>query len=417
MSGFTSAVEHRESMPKVSKLSLVIRIWTVLFVIVGAILFLGSRHIGLAFLGAASVLWLTGKTLENGKGYPIELLRRKFKTALLPLTGVFLAFFIGILFLLITGYQPLASLGAMIYGGLVKNWHVSILNAVPLIFTGLSITIAFKGGLFNIGAEGQYYVGTMAATWLGIRFNLPSLVFIPLIFIIGGAFGAAYNAIPAVLKVKTGAHEVVTTMMFAYIARTLSSLFIRFNGGDPATSAHAYITDPISESAWLATFKSFLPQVNYRLHIGILIAVITALVLHHILNRTRLGFEIRAVGHNSSAARAQGIAVGRIILITMLLAGALAAFAGVTQVLGLDHKMFENLNAGYGWNGIAVALLAGNSPIGVVFCALLWGALDSGGQYMSRTLQTPTSIVEIIKGLILFLILARYLFTYFRKKR
>jgi len=403
-------------MPEVSRLSLVIRICTVPFVIVGTVLFLGSRHIGLAFLGAASVLWLTGEILGNGKERLIELLGSGFRSIRFPLAGVLLAFFIGGLLLLITGYRPLASLGAMIYGGLIKNWHISILNAVPLIFTALSIAIAFKGGLFNIGAEGQYYVGTMAATWLGIRFNLPSLVFIPLIFVIGGAAGAAYNAIPAVLKVKTGAHEVVTTMMFAYIARTLSSLFIKFNGGDPSISAHAYISDPISESAWLKTFKSFFPQANYRLHIGILIAVITALTLHYILNRTRLGFEIRAVGHNSFAARTQGIAVGRVILITMLLAGVLAAFAGVTQVLGLDHKMFENLNAGYGWNGIAVALLAGNSPIGAVFCALLWGALDAGGQYMSRTLQTPRAIVEIIKGLILFLILARYLFTYFRRR-
>lgn len=403
-------------MSEISKSFLAIRICMVLLLIVGTVLFLGGRHVGLAFLGVASILWLFREVLEHGKERLIELSRRGLRAIQFPLAGGLLAFFIGGFLLLITGYQPLASLGAMIYGGLIKNWHISILNAVPIIFTALSITIAFKGGLFNIGAEGQYYVGTMAATWLGIRFDLPSLVIIPLIFIIGGISGAAYNAIPAVLKVKTGAHEVVTTMMFAYIARTLSSLFIRFNGGDPTVSAHAYITDPISESAWLATFKSFLPQAYYRLHIGILIAVITALIVHHILYKTRLGFEIRAVGHNSSAAQTQGIVVGRIILITMLLAGALAAFAGVTQVLGLNHKMFENLNAGYGWNGIAVALLAGNSPIGVVFCALFWGGLDAGGQYMSRTLQTPTSIVEIVKGLILFLILARYLFTYFRRK-
>ena len=404
-------------MPEQSKTFLAIRICTILLVVVGTVLFLGSRHIGLVFLGVACALWLIGEVLENGKEHLIKILRNGFKTIRFPFLGIFLAFFIGGFFLLITGYRPLASLGAMLYGGLIKNWHISILNAVPLIFTALSITVAFKGGLFNIGAEGQYYVGTMAAAWLGIRLDLPSLVVIPLIFILAGASGAAYNAIPAILKVKTGAHEVVTTMMFAYIARTISPMFIRSNGGDPTVSAHAYITDPISESAWLTTFKSFFPQANYRLHIGILIAVVTALVVHHILHRTRLGFEIRAVGLNSFAAQTQGIAVGRIILVTMLFAGVLAAFAGVTQVLGLDHKMFENLNAGYGWNGIAVALLAGTSSIAVIFCALFWGALDAGGQYMARTLQTPTSIVEIVKGLILFLILARYLFKYFRRKR
>jgi len=404
-------------MPEKTKTFLAIRICTILLAVAGTVLFLGSRHIGLVFLGAACVLWSIGEVLEHGKEHLVRKLRNGFKSIRFPFLGIVLAFAIGGFFLLITGYRPLASLGAMIYGGLIKNWHISILNSVPLIFTALSISVAFKGGLFNIGAEGQYYIGTMAATWLGIRLDLPSLVVIPLIFILAGASGAAYNAIPAILKVRTGAHEVVTTMMFAYIARTISPLFIRFNGGDPTVSAHAYITDPISESAWLTTFKSFLPQANYRLHIGILIAVLTALIIHHILHRTRLGFEIRAVGLNSFAARTQGIAVGRVILVTMLIAGALAAFAGVTQVLGLDHKMFENLNAGYGWNGIAVALLASTSSIAVVFCALFWGALDAGGQYMARTIQTPTSIVEIVKGLILFLILAQYLFKYFRRKR
>lgn len=403
-------------MLKLATHKIFMRICIIILLAIGTVLYLGSRHIGLIFLVLSGMLWLMSYAMEHGKNQLLIFVRRGIKTIQYPFAGIFMAFAIGGVLMLMTGYNPLKSFGALMYGGLIKNWHISILNATPLVFTGLSITLAFKGGLFNIGAEGQYYVGTMIATWLGIRLNLPPLVVIPLIFLVGGLAGAAYNAIPAILKVKTGAHEVVSTMMFAYIASTLSAMFIRFNGGDPASSTHAYITDTVQESTWLMRFKTFLPDVNYRLHIGILIAVVTAFVVHHLLYRTRLGFEIRAVGYNASAARTQGISIGRIILITMLLAGTLASFAGVTQVLGLDHKMFENLNAGYGWNGIAVALLAGTSPISVVFCALLWGALDSGGQYMARTIQTPTSIVEIIKGLILFLILARYLFTYLRRK-
>jgi general nucleoside transport system permease protein len=404
-------------MNKKQTLSLLLRGGAILTGSIGTALYLGSRFSGLLFLIAAGFFRLAEQARESGWKSVVSFVKRSFGKMGYPAAGIGLAVLIGGLLMGLTGYRPWASYEAMLYGGLIKNWHISVLNAVPLIFTGLSISLAFKGGLFNIGAEGQYYVGTMMATWLGIRLNMPALAVIPLIYLLGGAAGAAYNIIPAWLKVKTGAHEVVTTMMFAYIARTLSSLFIRLNGGDPTASKHAYITDAVRESSWLLRFKSFMPDANYRLHIGILIAVLTALLVQHVLFRTRLGFEIRAVGLNSQAARAQGIPVGRIIMVTMLLSGGLAAFSGVTQVLGLDHKMFENLNAGYGWNGIAVALLADTSPVGVIFSALLWGILDAGGQYMARTIQTPTSIVEIIKGLILFLILARHLFAYFRRKK
>jgi len=287
---------------------------------------------------------------------------------------------------------------------------VAVLNATPLIFTGLSVALAFQAGLFNIGAEGQYYVGAMAALFLGIHFNFPAIVSIPLILLLSGLAAALYNVIPGLLKVKTGAHEVITTMMFAHIARYFTSVFIRASGGDPVTSAHAYVTDPILGSNWLPLFKAILPAANYRLHIGIIIAIGTALFVYYLLYYTRWGFELRATGQNRFTAEAQGIPVKRVIFFTLLFAGFLAGLSGTVQVLGLDHKMFENLDAGYGWNGISVALLAANHPLGVIFTALLWGGLDAGGQYMSRTLQIPNSIVEIIKAVILFLVVARYLY-------
>ena len=183
-------------------------------------------------------------------------------------------------------------------------------------------------------------------------------------------------------------------------------------GGDPNFSKHPYVTDPILQSNWLPRFKSFLPAANYRLHIGIIIAILMAFFVYYILFYTKIGFEIRAVGQNKFAAKAQGISISKNIYIALLFSGFLAGLAGVNQVLGLDHKLFENLNAGYGWNGISVALLASSNPIGVIFTAILWGALDAGGQYMARTVQTPNSIVEIIKGIILFLVVARYIYAY-----
>ncbi len=376
---------------------------------VGGFLYIASYFSGLYFIGGGVAI-LGGLTIaDQGISVFLKKLIYLGKKAVTPCIGVLIALLLGAVLMLLTGYNPIVSYKALLYGGFIANWHISILNAVPLMFTGLSIAFAFQAGLFNIGAEGQYYIGAMAATWLGLRLDLNPLFIIPLIFIIAGFAGAAYNAIPALLKVKTGASEVVTTMMFAYIATTLSSLFVKANGGDPATSTHAYITDTIFTSAWLPRFKAILPNANYRLHIGILIAIGTAFLVHIILYKTKVGFEIRAVGSNKEAARTQGISIGKTITIAMMGAGFLASMSGVTQVLGLDHKMFENLNAGYGWNGIAVALLAGNSPIGVIFTALLWGVLDAGGQYMARTVQTSNAIVEIIKGTILFLILAKYL--------
>jgi simple sugar transport system permease protein len=136
-----------------------------------------------------------------------------------------------------------------------------------------------------------------------------------------------------------------------------------------------------------------------------------ALFVYYLLFYTKFGFEIRAVGQNQLAARTQGISISTNIYRALLFAGFLAGMAGVVQVIGLDHKYFQNLSAGYGWNGISVALLASNNPIGVIFTSILWGALDAGGQYMARTEQTPNSIVEIIKGIILFLVVARYIYS------
>ena len=177
------------------------------------------------------------------------------------------------------------------------------------------------------------------------------------------------------------------------------------------SNEHPCVTWEILPNNFLPRFQQFLPQANYRVHTGILIAIVVALLIHYILYYTSWGFEIRAVGENKDAARAQGISVGKNIFRALLIAGFLAGLAGFNQVNGLDHRLFENLQAGYGWNGISVALLAGGNPIGVVFTGLLWGVLDAGGQFMARTTQTPSAIVEIVKGTILFLVVARYIYT------
>lgn len=383
-----------------------------LLAVFGTILYMASYFWGLFLLAGALLVYMIEKRLSTGREETREILKKWGRMLIIPAGGIVTAVIVGGVIMLLTGYDPLAAYKALFYGGFVRNWHISVLNATPLIFTGLSIAFAFNAGLFNIGAEGQYYLGLMAATWLGMNLRLPAILSVVLIFLVSGAVAGAYNFIPAFLKVKTGAHEVITTMMFAHIARYLSPIFIRANGGDPANSKHPYVTDTILDSSKLPLFKDFLERANYRLHIGILIAIATAFLVYYILFYTKYGFEIRAVGQNPQAARAQGISIGKNIFRALVFAGFLAGLAGVNQVLGLDYKMFENLQANYGWNGISVALLASNHPLGVIFTSLLWGALDAGGQYMTRTVQTPNSIVEIIKGIILFLIVARYIYSW-----
>jgi simple sugar transport system permease protein len=382
----------------------------------GTVLYLASYFWG-GWLLAAAVLVVVVRLLSvRGREAGIAWLKAVLTRALIPVIGIGCALAIGAIIMLSTGYDPAASYAALFYGGLVRNWSVSVLNAVPLIFTGLAIAFAFQGGLFNIGAEGQYYIGVIAATWLGLRLDLPPQLGIPLIFLVGMVFGAALNAIPAVLKVRTGAHEVVTTMMFAYAMKTVAPIFIRANGGDPTHSSHPLTTDQISDKLFLPLFKTFLPNANYRLHVGILLAIVTALVVQFILKRTNLGYKIRAVGCNPVAARTQGISVAWITIASLLISGAIAGMAGVTQVLGLDHRMYGDLNAGYGWNGISIALLARNNPVAIVFTSILWGVLDAGGQYMARTAHTPNAIIEIIKSIILFLMLAETIYEYFGSK-
>lgn len=400
------------TVPAQHQKGFILRMLAILLAIPGVLLYLASYFWGIWFLAGALLAAFADFARRKGFAAFWMALKTGISNAVIPLAGILVALMIGAGIMAVTGYAPLASYAALLYGGLVRNWHISVLNATPLIFTGLAIAFAFQGGVFNIGAEGQYYIGVMVATWMGLSLNLPGSISIPFIILLAGVAGAALNIIPVLLKVKTGAHEVVTTMMFAYVVRTLSPIFIRAHGGEPATSSHPYATDLVRQNTWLPLFKDFLPEANYRLHIGVLIAIATAFLVRFILKQTDLGFKIRAVGHNQTAARTKGISIPWITAASLCISGALAATAGAIQVLGLEHRMFQDLNAGYGWNGISIALLAHNNPIAIIFTALLWGVLDAGGQYMARTTQTPNAIIEIVKGIILFLMLAQTLYVH-----
>ncbi|MFN3410908.1 MAG: ABC transporter permease [Exilispira sp.] len=392
-------------------------ILSIILLVSGITLYFGEYFWGLLLILLSIILYSIPNFFSDKKENFKELIIQKIKVIIYPIIGIGASLIIGGIIMIISGYNPIEAYAALFYGGFYKNWGTAIINATPLIFTGLAIAFAFQANLFNIGAEGQYYIGAMVATYLGLYIKLPSLFSLLIIFIVGAIIAGLYNIIPAWLKVKTGASEVITTMMFAHIARYFSPIFIRKFGGDPAAkSLHPYVTDKILETNRLPRMKDFLPDADYRIHTGILIAVFLAVVVYYILFYTKLGYNIRAVGKNINASKMQGLNTGKIIFIALIISGMLAGFSGVSQITGLEHKLAQELNAGYGWNGISVALLASNDPIAVIFTALLWGGLDAGGQYIQRNLGISGAIVEIIKGIILFLVVARYIYNYFYNK-
>lgn len=275
----------------------------------------------------------------------------------------------------------------------------SLVSATPYMLAGLAVALGFKGGLFNIGAEGQFLMGALGSAWVGYTFELPAYVHLPLALLGGALAGAVWAAIPGYLKAATGAHEVVNSIMMNYIAFRLSDWLL--NGPMKATG-YRPITPVIDETANL---PRFLPDPS-RLNLGFIIALLAAALVYWLLFKTTFGFEVRAVGTNPDAARYSGMNVPRNVVLIMVLSGALAGLGGATQVLGVDHWVGQGFSAGYGFDSIAIALLGKSHPLGVVLSALLWGSLRSGATRMQSMAGIPIDIVSIVQGLVIIFIAA-----------
>jgi len=345
---------------------------------------------------------------------------RLVRTVGVPLISVVLAMAIGSVIIAATGKDPVIAFAALLqgaFGGWLQLGE-TIMRATPLIFTGLAVGFAFRANLFNIGAEGQLVMGTLAAAWLGLLLApLPPIVSIPLVLVGAALFGAAWAFIPALLKAKVGAHEVITTMMFSWIALYLTSWLVSGplmdTGGIPQTPM-------LAEKVWLPTFDMFIPGIlPIRAHLGFLIALAAAAVVSLILRRTTLGYEIRAVGFNPTAAENGGVSVAVTTVWALCISGALAGLAGASEVLGVTHRMFDQVSAGsgFGFTGIAVALLGKKNPVGIIFAALLFGALSAGAGTMQLEAGVSDKIIMIVQALIIFFVGAETIFTWFIKRR
>jgi len=334
-----------------------------------------------------------------------------------PIFSVILAMLIGSLVILIAGQDPVEAYKAMFQGafGNARQIGETLLAAAPLLLTGLALTWGFRAGLFNIGAEGQLFMGGLAAAWLGVVLGfLPWPVLIPIMLVGAALAGAAWAFIPAIMKARLGAHEVITTMMFSYIARYLVSWLI--NGPLQAPGATPQ-TVPIAESARLPRISEVFTFIDpNRAHFGLILGIVLAFVIWWMLKYTVLGFEARAVGFNPLASENGGISVAATTVKALCISGALAALAGATEVMGVHDRLFDAFSSGFGFTGIAVALLAKNNPIGVIPAAILFGALSAGSGTMQLQADVSQKVVTLIQGIIIFLVGADVLVRIVKKR-
>ena len=276
----------------------------------------------------------------------------------------------------------------------------SLVTATPYIFAGLSVALGFRCGLFNIGAEGQFFIGALCSAYVGYSLiGLPAYIHLPLALLAGAAGGALWGVIPGYLKARFGAHEVVNTIMMNWIAFKLSDWLL---SGPMKSSGFRPVTPNVEVTAEL---PRFFPD-PIRLNWGLVLAFIVAYALYWFLFKTTLGFEIRSVGANPDAAKYSGMSIVKNLVLVMAMAGGLAGLAGSAQVLGVDHWVGQGFSAGYGFDAIALALLGKSHPFGVVLAALLFGFLRSGATRMQSMAGIPIDIISIIQGLVIIFIAA-----------
>lgn len=325
-------------------------------------------------------------------------------TAAVPVLAIFTALVVSSFAIIVAGTDPIRAYLALWEGALGSQQAVieTLIKATPFILAGLGFALAFRGGLFNIGMEGQLFVGSIVTALIGYSFELPGIIHIPLALLGGTLGGALWAAGPGYLKARTGAHEVITTIMTNFIALRIINWAVGPDGPMRAEQSVIPETPPVLPSARLPLL---IPDT--RLHSGFLIALAAAAVIYWLLWRTIVGFEIRTVGINPSAARYAGINVERNIVLTMVLSGALSGLAGGIQVMGLEPYTFTTgFNVGYGFDSIAVAMLGGLHPVGVTISAIMFGAMDSGARLMQLRTKVPIDVVTIVQGLILMFVAA-----------
>lgn len=382
--------------------------------------------------------------LEELSAIPGEHLprwRRIWQVLLVPLLAVLSGLIVGALIIVVTSTDVYQAWGQSPLQGLATAWHEvaqayaalftgsfgspakmiaalgsgdalairrafnpaleSLVASTPYIFAGLAVALGFRSGLFNIGAEGQLFIGAIFSAYVGYSITgLPAIIHIPLALLAGALGGALWGFVPGWLKAKTGGHEVINTIMMNYIAFRLSDWLL--SGPMKRPDSFNPISPTIAESAMLPRFFEY----PIRFHMGFFIALGVAWLVYWFLFRTKWGFDLRTVGANPNAARYAGMNIVWVTIIAMSLSGALAGLAGTNEVLGVNHNLAMAFSSGYGFDSIALALLGRSHPLGVVLASLLFGTLRNGATRMQVAAGIPIDIISVLQAVILAFIAA-----------
>lgn len=324
--------------------------------------------------------------------------------------SIVIGFLVGAIMLIIAGIDPMVAYGKLIEGIFSKPKFItySITYASPYIFTGLSVAFAFKTGVFNIGAEGQFVMGALAAVLVGIFVDLPPVLHAIVAIIAAAIVGGIWGAIVGLLKITRGINEVLSYIMFNWIAYYISNFVVTHKGVKEASTES---TKMIKDSARLTMPASIVnmtdcPVINW----GIIIAIAAAIILWFVIKKTTLGYELRAVGLSKTASEYAGISSSKIFMISMALSGILASVGGAVEILGMAGRVSQfAAQESFGFDGITVALMASSNPIGCIFSGLFYGAMKYGGNKLT-IVNAPKEIINIIMGTIIFFIAIAVLF-------
>lgn len=336
-------------------------------------------------------------------GTPLARLRL-LQGLVIPLLALLTALIVCGLFLLATQHNPFTVYDALWTGAVTgqASFANTLVVTTPYILLGLALAIGFKASLFNIGAEGQYIVGAIGAIWAGhLAGGMPAVLIGPWVLLISAVFGGLYASVAGVLKVLSGAHEVITTIMLNYVAAYAVSWLVDSGGSMHDGSSQIQQSFYLPKTAWLPIIWPSTP-----LHAGILVALVIAVLSYVLIWRTTWGFELRASGLNPMAARSAGVSIKRVTIWAMALSGALSGLAGGIQIAGLQHVLPDPFGSGFGFDAIAVAIIGGGSPMGIVLAALLLGALHNGSTYMEMNAGISGPFVSVIEATVLFFVAA-----------
>ncbi|MCP4022861.1 MAG: ABC transporter permease [Desulfobacteraceae bacterium] len=336
------------------------------------------------------------------------------------LISVFLGFMVGAIVLLIAGFNPVEGYFAILKGIFSKPKYMSyvVIYSTPLIITGLSVAFAMRTGLFNIGAEGQYIVGAMVAAMAGYYFHLPMVLHIIVCIFLAALAAAAWGGLAGFIKAKFGVHEVISTIMLNWTALYLSNWAVTLKSfGKQGTGKSFAIQETaridlfgqwkITEAGidFIRSHKVLGDILKSPVNLGILAAFLLAFLMWYTLNKTTLGYQLRAVGYNPNAAEYGGINVNRSIVTSMCIAGGLAGTAGALQIMGVSHRIAKLATMeGYGFDGIAVSLIGNNTGIGSVLAGFLFGSLKYGGSKIQDAIDAPTEVINIMVGTIILFV-------------